>query len=165
MKMPTGLIRYASENMIEKRTDFKFTPRLIAYTIALLVLTSVCISLLFIRSSVETKFLKIVGTQFTIEEQLVVDEYQFIFSNKTTEKKKLNVKILKPNHASITLVGYGTQFIIQPKQTLKGTATIKIPQSDLIKTKEEVIIGIFDENGKKVDEYKTNFIGPSKIRF
>ncbi|MCT6868434.1 cytochrome c oxidase accessory protein CcoG [Apibacter sp.] len=165
MKMPTGLIKYASENMIEKRTDFKFTPRLIAYTIALFVFVSVCISLLFFRSNVETKFLKIVGTQFTIEKQLIVDEYQFIFINKTTEKKKLHVKIVKPNHAIITLVGYGTEFTIQPKQTLKGTATIKIPQSDLIKTKEEIIIGIFDENGKKIDEYKTNFIGPSKIRF
>ncbi|MDR1876042.1 MAG: cytochrome c oxidase accessory protein CcoG [Flavobacteriaceae bacterium] len=163
--LPAGLIRYASENMLEKRTKFKFTPRVIAYTVVLFVLISVCTSLLFIRSNVETKFLKIVGTQFTLENDLVVDEYQYIFINKTTEKKKLNVRVLHPESAEIFLIGHGTEFTIDSKQTLKGTATVKIPQSDLKKTKEEITIGIFDDKGQKVDEYKTNFIGPSKVRF
>jgi cytochrome c oxidase accessory protein FixG len=163
--MPTGLIKYASENMIEKRTKFKFTPRIIAYTLVLFVLISVCMSLLFVRSNVETKFLKVVGTQFTLEDDLVVDEYQFIFINKTNDKKKLNVKVLYPKNAEIFLMGYGTEFTINPKQTLKGSAFVKIPQSDLKKTKEEIIISIFDDKGQKIDEYTTNFIGPSKVRF
>ncbi|MDR2121972.1 MAG: cytochrome c oxidase accessory protein CcoG [Flavobacteriaceae bacterium] len=163
--LPTGLIRYASENMIENRTGFKFTPRVIAYTLVLTVLVSVCTSLLFVRSNVETKFLKEVGTQFTLEDDVVVDGYQFIFINKTTETKNLNVKVLHPKSGEIFLMGYGTKFTIKSKETLKGNATVKIPQSDLKKTKEEIIIGVFDDKGQKVDEYKTNFIGPSKVKF
>lgn len=165
MGLPTGLIKYASENMIEKRTKFKFTPRVIAYTFVLFILISVCTSLLFIRSSVETKFLKETGTQFTIEDNQIVDEYQFIFTNKTTENKTLHVKMIKPENAEIFLLGYGTQFSIQAKSTLKGVATVKIPKVSVNQTKEEIIIGVFDDKGQKVDQYKTNFIGPSNLRF
>ncbi len=163
--LPTGLIRYASENMIENRTKFKFTPRVIAYTFVLFILLSVCTSLLFVRSNVETKFLKEPGTLFTLENNLVVDQYQFIFINKTSETKNLTIKVLQPQSGQISLLGYNTSFTLAPQQTLKGSATVKIPQSDLTQTKEEIIIGIFDEKGQKVDEQKTNFIGPSKIKF
>ncbi|WP_128331783.1 cytochrome c oxidase accessory protein CcoG [Apibacter sp. HY039] len=163
--LPTGLIRYASEDMIEKRTKFKFNTRIIAYTAVLFILVSVCMSLLFIRSNVETKFLKVVGTQFTIEDNQVINEYQFIFINKTTDKKTLNVKVLKPENADIFLMGYGTHLYIDSKRTIKGTATVKIPQSLLKHTKEEIIIAVFDDQGNKIDEYKTNFIGPLKERF
>ncbi|PQL95566.1 cytochrome c oxidase accessory protein CcoG [Apibacter adventoris] len=162
---PTGLIKYASENMIEKRSKFKFTPRVNAYTLVLIILVSVCTSLLFIRSSVETKFLKETGTQFSVEDNLIVDEYQFIFANKTTENKNLNVKVIQPTNAEIFLLGYGTHFSIKAKSTLKGIATVKIPKSTLKNTKEEIIIGVFDDKGKKIDQYKTNFIGPSNLRF
>lgn len=163
--LPTGLIRYASENMIEKRTTFKFNARVIAYTLILFILIAVCTSLLFVRSSVESKFLKVVGTQFTIQDKNIVDEYQFSFINKTSEIQNLNIKIISPKSAEIELVGYGNKITIKPKELLKGTAVIKIPEADLSKTKQEVVIGVFDNKGAKIDEYKTNFIGPTKELF
>ena len=43
-----GLIRYASEAEIEAKEKFKFTPRIIGYTVVLIVLIGVLISFLFL---------------------------------------------------------------------------------------------------------------------
>jgi len=162
-----GLIRYASENMIEKRTKFRFTPRVIAYTFVLCVLISVCLSLLFMRSSVESKFLKYPGTQYQMaDENTVVDEYQFTVINKTTETKKLFVKIISPKGASLNMMGYqDNSFVIEPKGFIKGAAEIRMNKKDIKNKKEEIVIGTFDEQGNLVDTYKTTFIGPFKITF
>lgn len=163
--MPTGLIRYASVNMIENKTQFKFTPRIIAYTVVLLVLVSVLTSMLFIRSSVETKFLKEPQTTYVLEGKNVVDSYQFIFSNKTSETKKITVKVIEPSNATIKFIGYGNQFNIKGQETFKGSATISIPEDELKTSKIDVTIGVFDEKGIKIDDYTTTFAGPIKISF
>src|SRR3970040_2603013 len=47
--LPKGLIRYASEEEIEKKAKFKFTPRMKGYSAILLILTGILIGLLFLR--------------------------------------------------------------------------------------------------------------------
>ncbi|MDR3273513.1 MAG: cytochrome c oxidase accessory protein CcoG [Flavobacteriaceae bacterium] len=164
---PTGLICYASENMIERRTKFRFTPRIIAYTAVLCVLIGVCMSLLFIRSSVESKFLKLPGTQYEMEgADTVVDEYQFTFINKTTDTKKLTVKIISPEKANLKMLNYSdNSLVIKPRGFIKGVAEIRMPKAELKREKEEIVIGTFDEQGNQVDTYTTTFIGPFKITF
>jgi len=56
-----GLIRYASEDDIEKKEKFKFNARLIAYTALLTVLVGVLITMLFLRNDVEATILRLPG--------------------------------------------------------------------------------------------------------
>jgi hypothetical protein len=51
--LPKGLIRYASEDEIEKKEPFKLTARMKGYTAVLLILVGILTGLLFIRSEVE----------------------------------------------------------------------------------------------------------------
>jgi hypothetical protein len=52
-----GLIRYASEDEIEKKEPFKLTARMKGYTAVLLILVGILTGLLFIRSEVEAVIL------------------------------------------------------------------------------------------------------------
>jgi polyferredoxin len=59
--LPKGLIRYSSENQIEKRLPFKLTTRIVAYSGVLLVLLIGLFSALLLRSDVETTVLRTSG--------------------------------------------------------------------------------------------------------
>ena len=69
--LPTGLIRYASEDDIKKGEKLKFTKRLAVYTFALVALLGVMTAFLANRSDVESKYLKVPGTVYTTEGDLI----------------------------------------------------------------------------------------------
>src|SRR6185312_3976485 len=61
---PRGLIRYASLNGIERREPLRFTPRLMGYTLVLMVLASLLGALIFPRADVEATLLRAPGSLF-----------------------------------------------------------------------------------------------------
>ncbi|HUH26040.1 MAG TPA: cytochrome c oxidase accessory protein CcoG [Flavobacterium sp.] len=65
VNLPKGLIRYASENEIAKKEKFQFTARMKGYTAILVILIGVLTGLLFLRSEVEAKVLRLPG-QFLV---------------------------------------------------------------------------------------------------
>ena len=61
VNLPKGLIRYDSEDAIEKKEKFSFTPRLKGYTAVLTIVTAVLIGMLFLRNDVEAQLLRLPG--------------------------------------------------------------------------------------------------------
>ena len=61
VNLPKGLIRYDSEDAIEKKEKFCFTPRLKGYTAVLTIVTAVLIGMLFLRNDVEAQLLRLPG--------------------------------------------------------------------------------------------------------
>src|SRR5690625_784658 len=59
--LPKGLIRYASEENIEKKKKFKFTTRLKGYSAVLFILVGFLIGTLFLRSDVQANILRLPG--------------------------------------------------------------------------------------------------------
>src|SRR5699024_9049648 len=59
--LPKGLIRFASEENIEKKRKFKFTPRLKGYSAVLFILVSFLVGTLFLRSDVQANILRLPG--------------------------------------------------------------------------------------------------------
>lgn len=59
VNLPKGLIRYASEDNIEKKAPFSFTPRLKGYSAILFILTGLLIGMLFLRNDVEAHVLRL----------------------------------------------------------------------------------------------------------
>ena len=155
-----GLIRYASEDNIEKKEKFKFTARLIAYSVILTILVGVLITLLFLRNDVEATILRLPGQTFQSTETTVKNVYTVKLINKTTEDiDDVEIKLISPV-GEIQMIG-GLMNI--GRQGLKeGTLFIEINKKDLNSSKEKLKIGIYSK-GKLIETTSTNFTGPLKI--
>jgi len=155
-----GLIRYASEDDIEKKEKFKFNVRLIAYSVILTVLVGVLVAMLFLRNDVEATVLRLPGQTFQSTKTTIKNVYTVKFINKTTEDiNNVEVKLIS-HKGTVELVG-GVSNI--KKQGLKeGTLFIEINKNDLSSSKEKLEIGIYS-NGKLIETTSTNFMGPIKI--
>ncbi len=81
--LPTGLIRYATEDEIEKEEKFKFTNRMKAYSLVLLALVGILGYLLNNRGGLEAKFIKPAGSSFYVKDGKINNTYNYTFLNKT----------------------------------------------------------------------------------
>ena len=66
--LPKGLIRYASEDNIEKKSPFKFTARMKGYSAVLFILVGILIGMLFLRNDVEATILRLPGQLYQHKE-------------------------------------------------------------------------------------------------
>lgn len=158
--MPTGLIRYASEEEISENRPFKFTPRMIGYTGVLIVLISVLFSFLLLRSEVETKFLRIPGTDYRVEGNMVYNRYTYQLQNKTKVKKKLHLRVISHSKAEIKLDNGSNMIFVEPGHQIQGRMRVNIPKEELSSYKERVEIELLDEKDRVIDTYTTSFAAP-----
>ena len=161
VNLPKGLIRYASEDNIEKKAPFSFTPRLKGYSSVLLILTGLLIGMLFLRNDVEAHVLRLPGQLFERKENNIISNvYTYKLVNKTTEDiEDVSFKLLS-HQGNIALVRHHNFTI--PKQALaEGTLFIEIKTSSLINEKNKLKIGVFSGN-KLIETTTTNFLSPRK---
>ncbi|MGY5847642.1 cytochrome c oxidase accessory protein CcoG [Salegentibacter sp. HM20] len=160
--LPRGLIRYASEENIEKKAPFRFTPRLQGYSIVLGILTAVLVGMLFIRSEVEAKILRLPGQLYERKEKNIISNvFTYKLVNKTTRDFEDVEFRLMSHNGSIKPVK--TSEIIVPGQDLhEGTLFIEIHAMELKNDREKLEIGIFSGD-QLLETTKTNFLGPRKF--
>ena len=154
-----GLIRYASENNIEKGEKFSFNARIISYSIVLALLLGFFVTLLFLRNDVEATVLHLPGQLYFQEGDTISNVYTYKLINKTNnEYDNLEVRLLS-HEGKIELVGGK---ISVPKSGLfEGTLFVKIEQDKLGSPKEKIKIGIYS-NGELIEDTSTNFSSPIK---
>ncbi|PWN69134.1 cytochrome c oxidase accessory protein CcoG [Chryseobacterium phosphatilyticum] len=160
--LPKGLIRYATESEIENQDAFKFTPRMKATTVVLALLIGFLGFLMYDRGSMEAKFIKPAGSTFFIKNGKITNTFIYTLLNKSNEKKTLTIKVLTPDHAEITYFG-NEKIILKGDEILKGNINITFPEDDIRFSKQNMVIGVFDEKGKLVDSFETTFEGPFKL--
>ncbi|UMB54802.1 cytochrome c oxidase accessory protein CcoG [Lutibacter sp. A64] len=156
-----GLIRYASEDNIDKKEKFKFNARLIAYSTILTILIGVLITMLFLRNDIEATILRLPGQTFQSTETTIKNVYTVKLINKTTEDlENLDLKLIS-HPGKIDLIGGKINLV---KQGLKeGTLFIEIDKKDLNSSKEKLKVGVYS-NGKLIESTTTNFTGPLIIK-
>jgi polyferredoxin len=157
--LPKGLIRYTSENQIEKRLPFKLTTRIVAYSGVLLVLLIGLFSALLLRSDVETTVLRTSGMLF--QEQAsgkISNLYNFKIVNKTFEEKHLTFK-LEDFEGDFKFIG-DSDLIIKGQGLREGEFFLIIEKKNIKKRSSKIKIGVY-ENGKKIETVKTKFLGKS----
>lgn len=161
VNLPEGLIRYASESEISENKKFRFTPRMKGYTAVLGVLVAILVGMLFLRSDVEAKILRVPGQLFEHKGENISNVYTFKIVNKTIKDfDDVQFKLIKPD-GEIKVVGNNN--ITVPKEGMaQGTLFIEINQYLLDKDKTKVEIEIYSD-GKLVDKTTTNFLGPRKF--
>jgi cytochrome c oxidase accessory protein FixG len=163
IKRPRGLIRYDSYNGIKRGRRNIFGTRAIAYSAVLLTLVTLQAFLLTNRSEVETLVLKSPGQLFQkLDDGYLRNIYSWEVVNKTARDiEYLEFRVVKPHGVRVTLVGAGSN-IVSPKHGLaKGVMMIDFPASSMKSTKESLLIEIWSR-GNKIDQTKTNFLGPIK---
>lgn len=158
VNMPKGLIRYTSESEISKKEKFQFTARMKGYSAVLLILIGILTGLLFLRSNVETKILRLPGQLFEHKGENISNVYTYKIANKTARDfDEVTIKLIQPE-GKIILVG--NKMIKIPKEGMvQGTLFIEIPQKLLQSDKTEVQLEIYN-NEELIDQTKTNFLGP-----
>ncbi len=163
VNLPKGLIRYASEDNIEKKQKFSFTPRLKGYTAVLGILIAVLIGMLFLRNDIEARILRLPGQLYEHKaENIISNVYTYKLVNKTVEKiDDVHFKLLS-HKGTINVVSIGSLNI--PKQGLaEGTLFVEINTSALRGDKNRLEIGVYSGNDL-IETTTTAFLGPISYR-
>ncbi|RAJ11379.1 cytochrome c oxidase accessory protein CcoG [Arenibacter echinorum] len=163
VNLPKGLIRYASEDNIEKKSKFKFTPRLKGYTAVLVILTGILIGMLFLRNEVEANILRLPGQLYEHKEDNIISNvYTYKLVNKTTKDiPDVSFKLMS-HKGTINLVRH--QLFKVPAQGLaEGTLFVEINNSALEGDKNKLSIGVY--SGDKLIETATaRFLAPRSYK-
>jgi cytochrome c oxidase accessory protein FixG len=156
--LPKGLIRYASEDEIEKKAKFKFTARMKGYTAVLVILIGILTGLLFIRTDVEAVILRLPGQLFQHKGNNISNIYTVKIINKTNEDfNDIHLKLLDIK-GSLKMVG--NQDFKVPKQGMsEGTFFVEINQFLLESDKTKIKVGVYNGD-KKIETTNTNFLSP-----
>ena len=156
-----GLIRYASEDDIEKGAPFEFNARIKAYTLVLTVLTVFLVTLLFLRTDIEATILRLPGQMFSTKGDIVSNVYTFKLINKTVnDLENIDIKLISHN-GEVKIVG-GNSKVLNGDLT-EGTLFIEIEKKDLTSSKERLKLGVY-ANGELIETTSTNFPGPIQIK-
>lgn len=156
--LPKGLIRYASEDEIEKKEKFKFSIRMKGYTAVLLILVGILTGLLFLRTEVEATVLRLPGQLYQHKGDNISNVYTFKVLNKTNKEiKDIHFKLVGIEG---TLNVVGVQNVTVPKQgMLGGTMFVEINKNLLDSDKTKLEIEVYDGD-RKIETTTTNFLSP-----
>ncbi|HLW33637.1 MAG TPA: cytochrome c oxidase accessory protein CcoG [Aequorivita sp.] len=159
VNLPLGLIRYASEENIEKKAKFTFTPRLKGYTAVLVILIGMLSGLLFLRSDVEANILRLPGQLYEHKDDNIISNvFTYKLFNKTTKDiQNLNFKLKSPK-GTIHTVKQGE--ITVPAQGLaEGTLFIEINNAALSGDKNRAVIEVYSGD-QIIETTSVTFLGP-----
>jgi cytochrome c oxidase accessory protein FixG len=162
--LPKGLIRYATEDEIEKEIPFSFTNRMKAYSAVLLLLVGFLGFLLSNRGSMEAKFIKPAGSTFFVRDGNITNIYNYTFLNKANKDQLVTIKVVEPLHGKVILSA-DDKILLKKNEITKGTINISFPEKEIKLSKQKVEIGVYDQKGNLLDTFDTTFEGPFQIQF
>ena len=155
--LPTGLIRYASEDEVTEKKPFRFTARMKAYTAVLAVLVGVLATLIVLRTDTETTILRTPGMLFqTMPDGRISNLYNFKTVNKTARDLPIHLELMNAS-GEIKLIGNAVD--IKAGELGQGEMFIILPREQLEGMKTNLVIGVYSED-RLVETVRTSFVGP-----
>lgn len=159
VQFPKGLIRYASENNIEKKEKLKFTARMRAYTVVLAVLVGVLTALLVTRQDVSATIMRVRGMLYQEHPHNQVSNlYNIQLLNKTRKELPVTLKLENGFEGAIKMVGNDLK--VGKESMSEGMFFVYADKSGLKQRKNTIDIGVYS-GGKKVSDIKTTFFAPT----
>ncbi len=163
VKLPKGLIRYASEDEIVKKEKFKFTPRLKGYTAVLVILTGILIGMLFLRTDLEANILRLPGQLYEHKEgNIISNVYTYKLVNKTSKDINDIHFTLVSHKGTIKLVREG-DFSVKAQQLSEGTLFIEINNAAIKSDKEKLKIEVYSGD-TLIETTTTAFLAPRSYK-
>lgn len=160
INLPKGLIRYASEDEIEKKSKFQFTTRMKGYTAVLIILFGVLSGMLMLRNEVEARVLRLPGQLFEHKEGGIISNvFTYKLVNKTTHVIDDVSFKLRKYKGVIKLVSEHDTFEVPADGLAEGTMFIEINKKDLNGDRNKLTIDVYSHD-KLIETTSVNFMGP-----
>lgn len=157
---PKGLVRYASENGIKNGEKLRYTPRMKFYTFILLVLVGLLSTMLLTRKDLDGTIMRTPGMLYQERgTDSISNLYNIKLVNKTVNAVPLSLK-LESMPGQLEIIGHHA-IDVKAEGQGSGSFFVILPSKLLTNRKTEIRIGLY-EGQRKVDELKTNFLGPVK---
>ena len=157
IQRPRGLIRYASLKNIENKAKFKFTPRMMLYSVILFILLSVLTVLMLNRTDFNVNILRTPGMLFQEQpDGKISNLYDLNLVNKTFNPVQMQMRLLNPT-GELKIIG--SDLKLDSQQIVEAKFMILLPKESIKKMNTPVEIGIYDGN-KLIKKIKTSFLGP-----
>ncbi|MDX1774592.1 cytochrome c oxidase accessory protein CcoG [Oceanihabitans sediminis] len=160
INLPKGLIRYASEDEIEKGEKFKLTARMKGYIAVLTILVGMLCGMLLLRNDVEARVLRLPGQLFEHKgETLISNVFTYKLVNKTTRDiENVNFRLRKVK-GEVKVVSNSDSFIVPAQGLAEGTLFIEIDQSQLESDKNKLMIEVYSGD-ELIETTNVYFLGP-----
>jgi hypothetical protein len=164
VNLPKGLIRYASEDNINKKIPFKLTARMKGYIAVLTILTSFLIGMLFLRNDVEATVLRLPGQLFEHKENNIISNvFTYKLINKTTQDiDNVTLKLIS-HKGELKLVATHNSFTVPKLGMAEGTLFVEINNDALSGDRNTIKIGVYKYD-KLIETTTANFLGPRSYR-
>lgn len=155
---PKKLIKYASLNGIENKAKFKVTPRMMLYSVILVVLLGILGYLLSIRTEYSVNILRTPGMLFQEQPNgMISNVYDLNIVNKTFNETPVQIKLEQPSDGELKLVG--KDIVLKSQQIVETKFLVLLDKAKLKKMNTPIEIGVYDGN-KLIKKIKTSFLGP-----
>lgn len=156
---PRGLIRYSSENAIRSEQQKIITPRVIGYCGVLLVLVTVFVFLMGMRSDLETNILRERGTLFQeLPDNRLSNIYTIKVINKTFDEIDYELELIEPEGVIVSL---GLMNTVAGQSLVEGRFMVQISKDNLDGLQTDLTFAVIS-NGKQIETITTGFLGPNK---
>ena len=157
VNLPTGLIRYASLNGIERGQKLKFTPRLVGYSVLLFALISLWTFLVLTRTDVQTTVLRAPGALF---QQMPDGRFSNLYTVRVVNKTSRPIPVqFKLENLPGGLQVMGGSMTVPAENLAENSLLIELDRASLKNASTPVVVGVYS-NGKRLETVKTSFIGP-----
>ncbi len=156
---PKGLIRYASEKEIRTGKKVGWSPRIIAYSLVLMVILIFAGFTLFNRSEVSAVILRTPGVIYQkAGPDSLINLYNVKMVNKTRHEKHLDIKLVD-HKGRVTIVG--GDIVLLPEEKKEAIMFVKIANKDI--ESENIILTLSVLlDGKEMDHPTVTFMSPKK---
>jgi cytochrome c oxidase accessory protein FixG len=155
---PQGLIRYASDNSVQQKTNKLITPRVKVYSALLVLLLVGFAGLLVTRDDLGMTVTRFRGMTYQERDTGEVSNlYEVSFINKTFDDQSVE---LKAENGLFRIEVVGDQ-----NWTLSGQSKFEgrfflVKEKQNIKTNQEDVTLLLLQNGKVIEKIKTSFVAP-----
>jgi cytochrome c oxidase accessory protein FixG len=152
------LIRYASENGISAHEPLRYTLRMRLYTGLLALLVLLLSALLLSRKDVDATVMRAPGMLYQERgADSLSNLYMIKIANKTVYAVPLQVR-LEGRNGKVEIIG-GSSITVKREDEGAGNFFVVLPRHALTERKTSIRLGLYEGN-RKIDEIRTNFLGP-----
>lgn len=159
VERPRGLIRYDSMTGIESGRRKIFTPRVWAYTGVLIALILLDVALIANRGIIETIILRAQGHSYQEKGENLTNLFTYTLINKSNKDLPVELRLVSPE-GQMEIVGQAPGTLAKGENK-KGVFFVELEKSRIQGRKTPLRIEVWSE-GKKIDDVKTNFMGPGR---
>jgi cytochrome c oxidase accessory protein FixG len=161
---PVGLIRYTSENTIDKKPSRVLRPRVILYALLLVGLYGALAVALSSRTDLDVNIGRVAAEPYTIMgEGDVANRLRFRIQNRTTNDTTATIHAIEPAGTEVRVVGL-QEIALPGKATQRLETWVVVPAKAFAET--DNLEGIFEvrTNDGRTQTLSFTLLGPSQTR-